>query len=147
MLRSFDLDNLNLDPNDPFSDVLARIRWAARSTYHTTLEASPGQLVFGHDMLFDIDFTTDWHKIYNRRQEIINKNNLRENSKQIPCTYQVGDQVKIRRDYLKVTRKTSQAYEGPFAITEVRPNGNAQIQRGAVSDVMNIRKIAPCFAA
>jgi len=147
MLRSFDLDNLNLDPNDPFGDVLARIGWAVRSTYHTTLEASPGQLVFGRDMLFDIDFTADWHKIYHRRQEIINKNNLRENSKRIPYTYQVGDQVKIRRDYLKVTRKTSPAYEGPFAITEVRPNGTVRIQRGAVSDVINIRRIAPYFAA
>ena len=103
--------------------------------------------MFGRDMLFDIDFTADWHKIYHRRQEIINKNNLRENSKRIPYTYQVGDQVKIRRDYLKVTRKTSPAYEGPFAITEVRPNGTVRIQRGAVSDVINIRRIAPYFAA
>ena len=75
MIRCFDLDTLSLDPKDPFGDILARIGWAICSTYHTTLQATPGQLVFGRDMLFSISFTADWHQIYNSRQKIINKKN------------------------------------------------------------------------
>ena len=43
------------------------------------LQATLGQLVFGRDMLFDIDFTANWHQIYECRQKMINKNNLCEN--------------------------------------------------------------------
>ena len=77
MLRIFDFDNLQLDENDPFGEILARVGWAVRSTYHTSLRATPGQLVFGWDMLFDIDFTADWHDITTRRQHKIDKNNLK----------------------------------------------------------------------
>ena len=59
MIHYFDLDKLSLHPKDPFGDILACIGWAIRSIYHTTLQATPGQLVFGRDMLFDIEFTTD----------------------------------------------------------------------------------------
>ena len=83
MIRCFELETLDLDPVDPFGDIIARISWAVRSTYHTTLQATPRQLVFGRDMLFDINFTADWFKIYERRQAIINKNNLKENKSRL----------------------------------------------------------------
>ena len=57
MLRAFNIDELSLDKEDPFGEILARVGWAIRSTYHTTLQASPGQLVFGRDMLLDIKHT------------------------------------------------------------------------------------------
>ncbi len=37
--------------------------WAIRSTYHTVLKASPGAVIFGRDMLFDIPFVADWLKL------------------------------------------------------------------------------------
>ena len=37
--------------------------WAICSTYHTVLKDSPGAAIFGRDMLFDIPFAADWHKI------------------------------------------------------------------------------------
>ena len=45
MAHCFDLNTRDLDPNEPFGDMLARIGLAVRSTHHTTLEASRGQLV------------------------------------------------------------------------------------------------------
>ena len=42
MLRCFDIDNLELEENDPIGDIISCISWAARSTYHTTLQATPG---------------------------------------------------------------------------------------------------------
>jgi hypothetical protein len=38
----------------PWSKILASVAWAICSTFHTTLGATPGQLVYGRDMLFDL---------------------------------------------------------------------------------------------
>jgi hypothetical protein len=53
MLRSFEMQNKTLNEEDPWSSFLAATAWAIRSTYHTTLHATPTQLVFGRDMIFE----------------------------------------------------------------------------------------------
>jgi hypothetical protein len=63
MLRTAKLDmadSVTLDDVDVFLDNMA---WAIPSIYHTVLKASPGAAIFGQDMLFDIPFVADWHKI------------------------------------------------------------------------------------
>ncbi len=47
MLRTFELEERELDPDNPWSEFLTAVGYAIRSTYHTTLEATPAQLVFG----------------------------------------------------------------------------------------------------
>jgi hypothetical protein len=58
MLRSFDLENnhanIEKQEDNPF-DYLA-----IRSTYHTTLQATAYQLVFGRDMIHNIAFRANW---------------------------------------------------------------------------------------
>ena len=44
VVRTFDVSNII--NNDPWSDILATTMSAVRATYHTTLQASPMQLVF-----------------------------------------------------------------------------------------------------
>eukprot|EP00957_Ditylum_brightwellii_P151339 11523908-Ditylum_brightwellii.AAC.1 len=51
MLRSYDLDNQELDQIAPFSKYLATIVWENQCTYHTTLEATSEDLAFGRDMI------------------------------------------------------------------------------------------------
>eukprot|EP00978_Attheya_sp_CCMP212_P045378 scaffold343876_cov75-Attheya_sp.AAC.1 len=51
MIRTFELEDT--DDDDPFDGILSAVAWESRSTYHTTLKATPGQLVFGRD--------ADWH--------------------------------------------------------------------------------------
>ena len=46
-LRTFELEEKELDTNDPWGHFLSAAAWAIRSTVHTTLDATPGQLVFG----------------------------------------------------------------------------------------------------
>ena len=45
IIRTFDVSSIV--NNDPWSGILAATMFAARATYHTTLQASPMQLVFG----------------------------------------------------------------------------------------------------
>jgi hypothetical protein len=52
-----------------------------RATYHTILQATPGQLVFGRDMVLNTQYVADWTAIKARKQELIRKNNIIENLK------------------------------------------------------------------
>jgi hypothetical protein len=68
-LRTFELQEREMDANDPWSSFLASAAFAIRSMYHTTLRATPGQLVFGRDMLLPIKFKANWAEIKARCQE------------------------------------------------------------------------------
>ena len=81
----------NLDDKDPWSGILSAAMFALRSTYHTTTQATPMQLVFGRDAILSTKFEADWRFIQQRKQRIIKQNNTRENAKRIPHEYNVGD--------------------------------------------------------
>ena len=78
MLRSYDLDNQELDAIDLIGEYLANIAREVWCTYHTTLEAMPGQLVYSWDMILDNPYVADWNKITQKKQGLINKWNARE---------------------------------------------------------------------
>jgi len=59
-LRTFGLESATLNEEDPWTPYLASVAWAICSTYHTVLNATPGQLVFGCDMVLPIQFQADW---------------------------------------------------------------------------------------
>jgi hypothetical protein len=70
----------SVTPNDV--DVfLDNAAWAVRSIYHMVLKASPGAAIFGQDMLFDILFMADWHKIGEQQQLLTDRGNQQENAK------------------------------------------------------------------
>ena len=51
---TFELQDNYLDEEDPWTGILAATAFAIHSTYHTTLQKTPGQLVFGRDMIFNL---------------------------------------------------------------------------------------------
>jgi hypothetical protein len=63
MLRSFDLEQENLEEDNPSEYFLQSTAWAIRSTYHTTLQATTCQLVFARDMIHNIAFKANWDQI------------------------------------------------------------------------------------
>ena len=71
----FDSQNNYLDEDDPQSRILSDTDFAVRSTYHTTLQATPGRMVFGRDMMINSPFIVEWGDIWPRKQKIIDKNN------------------------------------------------------------------------
>jgi transposase InsO family protein len=79
-LRTFELEEKDLDTNDPSAPFLSAAAWAIRSAVHTTLDATPGKLVFGRDMLLPIQIKTDWARIRQCKQDMINVNNRKENA-------------------------------------------------------------------
>ena len=140
-LRTFELEEQDLSEEDPWSSFLSAAAFTIRSTYHTTIGATPAQLVFGRDMILPLRFTADWELIRERRQKEMLKNNAKENSKRIPHTYSVGDKVAKRRPGIlpKLRRKR----DGPYEVTAVYNNGTVRIRQGAVQERINIRRLNP----
>jgi hypothetical protein len=76
LIRSFQLqDKPYYDLDDPWGGILVAIALVLRSTYHTTLQVMPGQLIFGRDMVLNVQHLTDWTVIKAHKQQIICKNN------------------------------------------------------------------------
>ena len=140
MIRTFELEENYLDDDDPWKGILSATAFAVRSTLHTMLKRMPGQLVFGRDMIFNIQHQADWEAIKQRKQELINKNNQRENSKRIPHEYRVGDKVLLKRG---TENKMEAPYKGPYEILQVNDNGTVQLRVKAIIDNFNIRQIKP----
>ena len=134
---------MELRDYDPFSSILSSVAWAIRSTYHTVLNATPGQLVFGRDMVLPIMFKAEWANIVQCKNEQIQRNNARENSKRIEHTYQVGDKVLVNRP--GILRKLTAPREGPYTVIKVHTNGTVRIQRGPVATRINIRRLTPYY--
>ena len=64
LIRSQEIQNdPYVDEDDPWTGILVATAFALRSTYHTTLQATPGQLVFGRDMILNLQFQADWTAI------------------------------------------------------------------------------------
>jgi len=77
----------DMDEEDPWTGILSAVMFALRSTYHTTLEATPMQLVFGRYAILPIFHQADWQYIKEKKQKLINLNNKRENAKRIAHEY------------------------------------------------------------
>jgi hypothetical protein len=70
MLRAFELQERELDPDDPWNELLQACAFGIMSTFHTTLQASPGQLVYGRNMIHDVRFQENWDRIKNNKEKI-----------------------------------------------------------------------------
>ena len=108
IIRTFELQENYLDEDDPWAGVLSAAAFAVRATYHTMLQKTPGQLVFGRDMILNVKHIANWEYIRQRKQKLIDKNNQRENSKRIPYQYQEGDKILLKKG-------TEFKYEQPYS--------------------------------
>ena len=81
MLQTASLDMQDTVSPEDIDTFLVDAAWAVHSTYHTVLTTSPGAAIFGMAMLFNIPYLTDWAAIGQRRQELVNQDNARENAR------------------------------------------------------------------
>ena len=79
MLRTKNLQEYDFDETDPWSEILASVACAILRTHHTTLQATPAELVFSRDMKLNIKFLADWEAIGTRKQKQVDTSTAREN--------------------------------------------------------------------
>ena len=92
-------------------------------------------------MIHNIAFKANWDRIQKRKQHIINKSNKKENKSRIPYEYKVGDKVLLETPGIE--RKLSTPRTVPNPVTQVYNNCTVHIQKGIVTERVNIRQIFP----
>jgi hypothetical protein len=110
MLITFEIEDTELDPDDPWNGFQQACDFSTRSTFHTTQQASQGQLVFGRETINDIPFEANWDRIKSNKEKCIARSNKRENSNGIKHKYNVGDSIILKKPGLR--RKISTPKEG-----------------------------------
>ncbi len=142
MLRTAELEMANSVTPDDVDVFLDNAACAICSTHHTALNAPPGAAIFGCDMLFNIPFVADWHKIGEQRQSLINCGNQCKNAKRIDYNYKVRDKALLITE--GILRKAESAYgKEPLTITTVHTNGTIRIQHGTRMERLSIRRVQP----
>jgi hypothetical protein len=121
---------------------LTNLAQAIHSTYHTVLKTSPGAAIFGQDMLFDIPFVADWHKIGERRQSLTDHGNQRKNAKRIDYDYKLGDKILVINEGILHKAESSYGKE-PWTITTAHTNGTIRIQHGTRMEQLSIQRVQP----
>jgi hypothetical protein len=140
MLCTAELDMADsVTPND-IDVFLDNLAWAICFTYHTVLKASPDAAIFGCDMLFDIPFMADWHKIGEQRQSLTDHGNQRKNAKCIDYDYKVRDKVQLINEGIFCKAESANSKE-PWTITTVHMHGTIRIQRGTRTEQLSIRRV------
>ena len=141
MLRTKQFDTLEKSETSQWDSVLASVAWAVRSTVHTTLGATPGQLVYGRDMIYPLKYVAEWDILQKRRINAIDSANQKENKSRVDYDYQIGD--KILLDDREIQRKLNCHTKGPFSVEAVHANGNLTISHGVYTERVNIRRCTP----
>jgi hypothetical protein len=142
MLCTSELNMAKTITPDDVNVFLNNAAWAIRSTYHTVLKASPGAVIFGCDMLFDIPFIAGWNKIGDYRQHQTDLSMARKNSKQINYDYKIGDKVLVTQDGILCKAESPYSKE-PWTITTVHMNVTIRIQRETQLERINICRVIP----
>ncbi len=94
MLCTAEIDMADSVTPDDVNVFLDNAAWAICSTYHMVLKASPVAAIFRKDMLFNILFVADWHKIGEHRQSVLTEpGNQCKNAKHIDYDYKVRDKI------------------------------------------------------
>ena len=94
-------------------------------------------------MILPLKFKADWARIRQHRQDAIIKNNNRENQSRHTHVYKAGDKVLLTKP--GIVRKLSAPRTGPHEVLGVYPNGTVLLQRGAIQECVNIRRLTPYF--
>ena len=55
IIRTFNIQEMDLDNENPWEGILSSTMFAIRSTVHTTTQHTPSQLVFGRDAILNIN--------------------------------------------------------------------------------------------
>ena len=108
---------------------------------------SPGQLIFGVDMIFCQKIKIDWALLKKWQCDQALTNNKKDNRTGRTHTYKVGDLVLIVEKAYEQARtgKLSSPTEGPYQILAVYDNGNVLIRGGNFDEDISIHRLCPHY--
>jgi hypothetical protein len=145
MIKSQTITSQDDLENGERTGVLSAVRFAMRATLHTTMRATPMQLVYGRDAIHNIRLEADWQYIKARRQRVICHNNERENVQRTPHTYLMGHWVMISQHQER--KYGIPKHKGSYTVDSVNDNGTIRLSvpkgNGMVNKTWNTENIHP----
>ena len=108
---------------------------------HATVRATSVQLVFGRDSILNVKHVADWKYMQSQKQDMIVKNNIKENRKQKECAHELNKLVLIEQDWS--SEHGTASHGGPHPITKINNNGAVQVQMDKIVDTINIHQLKP----
>ena len=144
------LRNMMFTGDDWFQDMqraLDAVAWALCTTISPKIKHYPCHLAFNQEMIFCRAVAINWETINNERQHLLEASNSKENKSRLEKQYAPGEQILIilDADECRSQPKLNAPTKGPYTITQVNTNGTFQIQRGNISETINIRRIKHYF--
>ena len=105
--------------------------------------STPGQSVFGMDMLFNLASVVDWQVATAGKKRQVVIDNVKENAKRVMHDYTICNLV--YEEITGIYRKLDYKKQGPYRSTKVFTNHTVGVQLGQVNKRMNIRRWNPHF--
>ena len=128
LVCNFNITQTYVDEDVPWSFMLSTASFVIRSTTNRKKVNSPGQLLFGRDMILLINYKVDWELIRQKKYTQIDKDNIRKNINRVDHDYKVRDKVMLTNN---TAYKYETTYNGAFVITQFWNNGTVKSQYGA----------------
>ena len=119
IICTFQIQQMDLDFENPRERVLSSTMFAIWSMVHTITQRKPSQSEFGRDAILNINQEANWQLIKHCIQESINKGNQKENLHRQFHVCHTGDKVLLKS--LWKTKFNQESYT--HTMTEVRNNG------------------------
>ena len=132
--------------NQPIKSMLSAAAYGIRAAVHGVTQYTPGQLVFGKDMILRSTMEANLELVRQRRQAAAIKSNERENKRRIAYDYKEGDQVLILSGGTMDPKL--KPHQGPFKVLSFnKSNGTLHIQRNNYVEPINMRLVRPYFGS
>ena len=121
MIVTKHLANKAFEYIDPWGENLAYTAYEIRASYHLTIKATPGQDVFGRDIIFNLASVVDWRVKKAGKKRQLDIEIVQENARRVTYDCEIGYLVYVEMTgiYRRLYYKKYKTYR----ITEVFTNG------------------------
>ena len=135
IVRTFQIQQMDLDNENPWEGILSPTMFAILSLTHTNTHHTPSHPVFGRDAILNINQETNWQLIKHCKQSLLSKDNQKISCvphwKQSLIKERVGNEIYPRRICRSFYRDSS--------LTTV------YTRKGIIIGTYNLRNITPCI--
>jgi hypothetical protein len=125
MIKSQTITSRDDLENGKWKGILSAVRFVMRVTLHTTMHATPMQLVYGRNAIHNICFEANWQYIKARWQRVIHCNNECENVQRTPHMYLPGHRFMLSQHQER--KYGIPKYKGPYTVDSVNDNGTLHL--------------------
>jgi len=143
MLRTQELViPLKIKPSDEIRRILQSVAFAIRATKSSVTKYSPGEMIYGRDMVTHHTAIANWDLIRERKRIAQIKNNERENKSRSNHVWKVGQKcLVITRTDERGGKLRKYKHKGPYNILHVYDNGIVKIEKKNFDEIMSTRRL------